>query len=235
MSQTVSIVDFEELRKFFFFEKVPLFSVSPFTQNAESKQSGKAAKEEEYSPKTKAWAAEQRKYYEEVDKFELQMEYLVDHTDEGSYYEASPQFSQETVTPTTEPMPEEPADVNEVFDSPQLAPASVPKKKVVGRKKQAGKKATKKKTVAPPPPTPTPLQAADLNQSVMTDLNQSAMDDSVMMNAADFDALFRKMQEMDVSVRLSVAEARKLSVADARKMSLLLGEDEEIGLLEAFK
>lgn len=51
--------------------------------------------------------------------------------------------------------------------------------------------------------------------------------DSVLMNAAEFDALMRRMQqdEMDRSVRLS----------GAPKRSLIAGEDEEIALLEAFQ
>ena len=57
-------------------------------------------------------------------------------------------------------------------------------------------------------------------------MNQS-MNESVMMNVSEFDALFRRMNDMDQSVRMSLT--------DSKKMSLLLGEDEEIGLLAAFQ
>ena len=53
------------------------------------------------------------------------------------------------------------------------------------------------------------------------------MNESVMMNVSEFDALFRRMNDMDQSVRMSLT--------DSKKMSLLLGEDEEIGLLAAFQ
>jgi hypothetical protein len=73
----------------------------------------------------------------------------------------------------------------------------------------------------------------DINNSLVSDLNQSlnsslrrssdANNNSIMMNASEFDCLLRRMNEMDTSVTMD------------RKQSLLFGEDEEIALLQAFE
>ena len=214
-------------------------------------------------------------YYTEVDKFELAEEFISEVA-EGSYFEASPQYSQESVSdiesissPVVD-VEDEYAENVEVF-SPQFSaaeekedeeisqlaqeetevpaeePAVVvvqeteeeakPPRKVVGRKKTGKKKTGKKttKTVTKPLNDENVENASNvsLNESVLLSGRKKAsfmdqsLNESVMMNVGEFDALFRRMNDMDQSVRMSVG--------DAKKMSLLLGEDEEVGLLAAFQ
>lgn len=214
-------------------------------------------------------------YYTEVDKFELAEEFISEVA-EGSYYEASPQYSQESVSdiesinsPVVD-VEDEYAENVEVF-SPQFSAAeekedeeisqlaqeetevpaeeptvvvvqeteeeAKPPRKVVGRKKTGKKKTGKKttKTVTKPLNDENVENASNvsLNESVLLSGRKKAsfmdqsLNESVMMNVGEFDALFRRMNDMDQSVRMSVG--------DAKKMSLLLGEDEEVGLLAAFQ